>query len=77
MASCATLQTWLTEAETALHKVQTGQKVEVTQYGTKSITYSRVNVGDLQRYVLELRDQVAACSGTSRNRRHYIGVIPS
>lgn len=78
MATCSQLQTWLTAAETAMHQVAIGSKVEVTQYGTKSITYTRANLGELKRYVAELRDQVAACTGDStRRKRRVFGIIPS
>lgn len=76
MATCAQLQTWLAAAETALHEVTIGKRVQMMMYGSKSITYTQANVSELRSYVTALRDQVAACTGTRRNVRRRIGIIP-
>lgn len=77
MATCAQKQTWLAAAETALHNLATGSKVEVLKHGEKQLTYTSVNLGELRKYVRELSDQVAACTGdTSTLRRRAFGVIP-
>lgn len=54
----ATLQQWLTEAQQALHDLSTGAKGESFSYtqgdGSKSITYTRANIGQLQQHINEL-----------------------
>lgn len=67
---CATKKLWLAEAELALHRLRTGSKEEEIQFGSgKRVKYTVVNLADLQRYIDELRDQVADCEGLPRRRR--------
>lgn len=55
----ATLQLWLTQAQTALHQLQTGARVATVSYGegsgNRSVTYSKTTMGDLRRYIGELQ----------------------
>lgn len=55
----ATLQQWLADAQQALHDLSTGAKGESYSYtqgdGTKSVTYTRAEIGNLQAYILELQ----------------------
>lgn len=76
MASCDQLTTWLSEAETALHNVLTGQGVILTRYGDKQVSYSQANVGELRRRIAELQQQVDACNGTRIFRRRVLGIVP-
>lgn len=76
MASCSTLATWLTQAETALHALETGTKVEVLRHGEKSLTYSRADVDKLRAYIARLQSQVDACNGLTTNRRRILRVLP-
>jgi len=58
MADTATLQTRLTEAEDALHRVLTGQSVTVVGYDGHRTEYSPASAGDLRRYIATLRRQL-------------------
>ncbi|WP_110947425.1 gpW family head-tail joining protein [Pseudomonas bohemica] len=50
-----TLQLWLTQSQQALHDLSTGGKGESYRYtqgdGSKSVTYTRANLGDLQAHI--------------------------
>jgi hypothetical protein len=65
MASLSQLQTWLTEAEIALHKLATGQSVliAVDQNGER-VEYTRANMAELRKYIGDLQAQIAAAGGT-------------
>lgn len=76
MATCAELATRLAQAETALHALETGSKVERVQYGEKLVSYTPASIDQLRRYVARLTDDVARCSGSSAARRRAFGVIP-
>jgi polyhydroxyalkanoate synthesis regulator phasin len=68
MADLTTLQTRLSEAEDALHKLLTGQKaVSVSDEG-QSVTFTQSNIEELRAYINELRNQIADLSGVSRRR---------
>ncbi|WP_225548142.1 gpW family protein [Chromobacterium violaceum] len=53
-----TLQQWLTEAQMALHRLSTGALGESYSYtqgdGTKSVTYTRANLAQLQQHINDL-----------------------
>lgn len=55
----ATLQTFLTNAQTALAALLSGQKASIVSYGEgsgqKSVTYSRTNEPALRRHISELQ----------------------
>jgi hypothetical protein len=54
----ATLQLWLTDAQTARHQLTTGARPQVIAYGqgdgTKAVTYTRANIADLDNYIASL-----------------------
>lgn len=55
----ATLTQWLTESQQALHDLSTGAKGESFSYaqgdGSKSVTYTRADIGALQAHILALQ----------------------
>lgn len=63
----ATLQKWLLEAQLAHHNLMTGSQGEALSYtqgdGTKSITFTRTNVGQLTAYIQLLKAQLGITSG--------------
>ena len=64
MLDLETLQTYLTEARTALHMLMTGQRevqVKVMDYG--ETTFSQVTRRDLEKYIANLENQIARCQG--------------
>lgn len=62
-----TLQTRLTEAEAARHKLLTGvQEVKVELDGFGSTTYTQASLNGLERYIVELQNKIAALSGKPR-----------
>lgn len=67
MPDLATLQTRLSEAEVAYHKLQTGAlRASVTLADGESITYTQASRGELRRYIDELRNQIADLQGTKK-----------
>lgn len=74
MADLATLQGWKTEAETALHELQMGQKVYEVWRDGRRVIYTQANVGSLEAYIAKLERQIAALGGeastdAANNRR--------
>ena len=64
MPTLDTLQVWLSDAETALHLLQTGsQRVTMDRNGTR-IAYTPANAGTLRSYCASLRAQIRAAGGT-------------
>ncbi len=55
MATTEVLLQRLSEAETALHKLVTGQQTVKLEYDGKSVTYSQASMGDLRAYISELQ----------------------
>lgn len=69
MASLAQLQTWLLEAELALHKLATGQTVTVVvdQNGER-VEYSKASMSGLRTYIRDLESQIAAAGGSAASK---------
>lgn len=68
MADLATLQQWLTEAETARHALLTGKQVARVSAWGKERDYSKSDQADLQSYITELKGKIAALSGCGGRR---------
>jgi hypothetical protein len=64
MTDITTLRTWLSEAETARHKLVTGSKVERLQHGDKSTQFTPANLADLDSYIGSLKSQIAFAAAT-------------
>jgi hypothetical protein len=73
MADLATLQTRLAEAEAALHQLATGAKAQSVTTDSGAITYTPANLPGLQAYVLHLKAQIGAASGTPMRRTFMPG----
>ncbi len=70
-----TLQTRLTEAEEAYHKLMIGEKevsVSVGNFG--STTYNQANITQLEVYISNLKSQIAVAEGQTTGRRRIIKV---
>lgn len=69
MADTATLQARLTEVETAIHEVQTGNRaVRVTFEDGRSVEYNRASLAQLLRYRDDLRRQLGLPVAGIRSR---------
>lgn len=76
MADLSTLQTRLTEAETALHDLTIGRReVSVSWSDGQQVSYSKTNIDELRRYVQDLKTQIAELTG--KNRRAPISLWPA
>ena len=65
-----TTQQLLAEAETALHKLRIGAATASLGYGDRQVTYTKANLGDLKRYIAELKAQLGG-QPVVRNRVRY------
>ncbi len=62
-----TLTDRLTEAETALHKLVTGQMaVVVVDQNGERVEFSRANINQLRAYIKDLQAQIAGLNTTRR-----------
>ena len=67
MTDVIELQTRLTEAETARHKLLTGTQevtVSISNYGTA--TYAVADVDKLERYISQLKNDISKLKGSMR-----------
>lgn len=60
MATTEQLTIWLSEAEVALHKLQTGRSVRVVVDGNNSerVEYTTASISKLQAYIADLKRQL-------------------
>jgi len=63
------LRNRLIEAETARHKLLTGSMRERISRGGTDITYTRADIGKLDRYITDLRADIAKAEGRGIGRR--------
>ena len=63
MADLATLQTRLTEAETAYHALMTGTKVVSVGAGDDRVTYQATQAVKLASYIADLNQQISEAQG--------------
>lgn len=66
MATTEELQTRLTEAETALHRLMTGQSTARISYDGRDVEYTRAKVGDLRAYISELKSSLGLTGGRKK-----------
>ena len=65
-----TLQQQLDEAVEARHRLIVGKKTVSVWYGDRRVEYTATQVADLDRYIAELRRQIAGVK-PQRNRIGY------
>lgn len=69
-----TLTTWLSEAQTAYHALNTGTQVISLRQGDTSLTFTVTEVAALRRYISDLQAAIALYGAATRPRRGvYIG----
>lgn len=61
----------LDEALAARHALLTGNKTASVGFGQRSVTYTEANIKDLDRYIAELRREIARTRPV-RNRINYV-----
>ena len=72
MAALATLQTRLTEAEDALHRLACGARVvRLTGPNGVSTEFNQATSPDLRAYIGQLRNEIAALTETSSGSRVF------
>lgn len=68
MTDLTTLRQRLADAETARHKLLTGSMRERISRGGTDITYTRADIGKLERYIAELQSDIARAEGSAPRR---------
>lgn len=63
-------QTRLQDAETALHALMTGSMMETVERDGVRITYTRTNIGELRRYIADLRSRQTTTNTARRRALH-------
>jgi len=67
MVELSQLRAWLTEAETARHKLLTGSlRQRVSYNGKNDVTYAQTDIAKLESYISSLKSQIAAAEGSGR-----------
>lgn len=74
MSDLATLQTRLSEAESAYHRLMTGSLEESIGLGDMQVRYTRAEAPQLAAYISRLNGEIAALGGTTGARRRAITV---
>ena len=71
----ATMQAWLTAAQTALFELQSGAKIANASYtqgdGAKSVAYRAVDIGALNMLIRQLQQQLGIIRRTRRPMRPF------
>lgn len=68
-----TLATWLTEAQTAYHALNTGTQTVSVGTGDTRVTFTAAQVADLRRYISDLQAAIAAlAAGAFRRKGVYL-----
>jgi len=75
LADLATLQTRLTEAETAYHQLALGKQSVEVQHGEMRQKYTAAQIGSLATYIADLKAQIAALGGTVAGERRR-AIVP-
>ncbi len=66
MTTATELAAWLSEAEIALHRLMTGSRVEEIESPAGRARYTTSNIGDLERYIARLKQQIEAATRGNR-----------
>lgn len=61
--SLSTLQTWLSEAQVALHALSIGKQVQLLYVSDKRLTFTPADVDKLKRYIAQLQTAIAIAQG--------------
>ncbi len=73
MTDLTTLETRLTEAETALHLLAIGGQRQVVDIGTGGrVAYTAANVAELRIYIAGLKNQISKLKGLSQRGPIYV-----
>lgn len=59
----ATLNTWLTEAQLALHQLSIGTRVVRLSTGDKTLVFTASTIRDLRQYISRLQMEIAIRAG--------------
>ena len=72
MATSAQLQTWIDEAELALHVLTTGGMMSSVQGPEEGASYTPTNREDLERHITLLKSAKSVADGGRRTARTVI-----
>lgn len=63
--STATLTTWLSEAQTALHEVSIGKRTVTLALGDKRVSFSPADVRALRAHISQIQTAIAIATGNT------------
>lgn len=63
--STATLTTWLSEAQTALHEVSIGKRTVTLALGDKRVSFSPADVRALRAHIAQIQTAIAIATGST------------
>ena len=66
--SLATLNTWLTEAQSAYHALSIGKQTVSLSIGDKRVAFTAAEVTQLRNYINQLQTAIAINTGTSTGK---------
>jgi len=66
--SLATLNTWLTEAQSAYHALSIGKQTVSLSIGDKRVAFTAAEVTQLRNYINQLQIAIAINTGTSTGK---------
>jgi len=66
--SLATLNTWLTEAQSAYHALSIGKQTVSLSIGDKRVAFTAAEVPQLRNYINQLQTAIAINTGTSTGK---------
>ena len=71
----ATLQSWLSEAQTAMHDLAIGKKtVSIATADGKRISFTPSELPELRKYILRLQAAISIASGQSSGQPYSVAV---
>jgi len=70
--SLATLNTWLTEAQSAYHALSIGKQTVSLSIGDKRVAFTAAEVPQLRSYISQLQTAIAINQGTSTGKPYSV-----
>ena len=70
----ATLQGWLSEAQTAMQQLAIGKQVVRLQTGEKSLSFTAADIDKLRKYILRLQTAISIATGATTGQPYSVAV---
>jgi hypothetical protein len=70
----ATLQSWLSDAQTAMQQLALGKQVVRIQTGEKSLSFTQADLDKLRRYIYRLQTAISIATGATTGQPYSVAV---